>query len=240
MIKPLLITSLCAFLAAAGFFSLAAASGVAHGGGEFWKNLDDYDFDSDDGDGRRLSGAGPQTTRTLAWPGGDLLEVAIGADVVYTQGPVASVTVTGPRTTVEHMVFRNGRLTLDTPMRDTGEVNVVMTAPDVKRFVLAGSQNLTVNGFKQDSLEATLAGSGDLTLSGAAERLKLNIAGSGDVDAGALSVADASVNIAGSGDARISPVKSADINIAGSGDVHLTTRPPSVKSSVFGSGEVTS
>lgn len=235
MIKPLLITSLCAFLAAVGFFSLAAASAVAHGDSTFWQNLEHWDSNSA---GPGLRGGGPQTVRTLTWPGGDTLEVAIGADVIYTQGPVASVTVTGPKTTVDHMVFRNGRLMLDTPIRDTGDVNVVMTAPGVKKFVLAGSQNLTIAGYRQDSLDATLAGSGDLNISGAADRLKINIAGSGDVDAAALTVKDASVNIAGSGDATIAPTASVDVNIAGSGDVELTTHPANVKSSVFGSGSV--
>lgn len=235
MIKPLLITSLCAFLAAAGFFSLAVASGVAHGGNEFWRNFDD--FDSNDRR-ERISGDGPQTTRTLAWPGGDSLEISVRADVKYTQGPVGSLTVTGPKGAVEHLIVDDGELRFDRRMRDTGRLSIVMTAPDVKEFVLAGSQNLSIDGYQQDTLAVTIAGSGEMVVRGAAKTLELNIAGSGDVDASGLTLDDAEVNIAGSGDATIAPKLSADINIAGSGDVVLKSNPAKLETSIFGSGSV--
>lgn len=237
MIKPLLITSLCAFVAAAGFFSLAAASGVAHGNGDFWRNMEHWDFDN--GDGPRVNGDGPTTTRTLAWPGGEKLEVAIGADVTYTQGPNAGIVATGPKGAVENLIVRDGELRFDRPMRHNGDLKVVMTAPDVKEFHLLGSHNLSIRDYKQDRLEVGLAGSGDVDVHGETQSFKLGIAGSGDVDAADLKVADAKVSIAGSGDATVGPTKNAEISIAGSGDVELTSHPDNLKSSVMGSGSVT-
>lgn len=237
MIKPLLITSLCAFLAAAGFFSLAAASGVAHGQGDFWRNMEHWDFDS--GDGRRVNGDGPLTTRTIPWPGGEKLEVAIGADVSYTQGPAASIVATGPKGAVDNLIVRDGELRFDRPMRHNGDLKIVMTAPDVKEFSLLGSHSLSINGYKQDRLDVALAGSGDVDVHGETRSFKLGIAGSGDVDAADLKVADAKVNIAGSGDAKVGPTNSAEISIAGSGDVELTSHPANLKSNVMGSGSVT-
>ena len=237
MIKPLLITSLCAFLAAAGFFSLAAASGVAHGNGDFWRNLEHWDFDS--GDGPRIEGGGPVTTRTLAWPGGETLEIAIGADVEYTQGSAASIVATGPKGAVDNLVVRDGELRFDRPMRHNGGLKVVMTAPDVKAFSLLGSHSLTIRGYQQDRLEIALAGSGDVDVHGETQSFKAAIAGSGDIDAADLKVADAKVNIAGSGDATVGPTNSAEISIAGSGDVELTSHPADLKSNVMGSGSVT-
>lgn len=235
MIKPLLITSLCAFLAAAGFFSLAVASGVAHGGNDFWRNFEDFDSDSR---GPRVSGEGPQTTRTIPWPGNDTLVVAVRADIQYTQGPVGSLTVSGSKGAVDHLIIDDGELKFDRRMRDTGRLSIVMTAPDVKEFVLAGSQNLSIDGYNQDSLTAVIAGSGEMAVRGAAKTLELNIAGSGDIDASGLALDDAEVNIAGSGDAIIAPKLSAEINIAGSGDVELKSNPASLKTSIFGSGSV--
>jgi hypothetical protein len=235
MIKSLLLTALCAFLAAAGFFSLAAASGVAHGGGDFWKNFEHYD-----GDGRRLSGDGPTTTRSLTWTGGDTLEVAIGADVKYTQGPVASIVATGPKGAVDNLIVQNGEIRFVRPMRGAGDIEIVMTAPDVKHFKLMGSQNLSIDGYRQDTMQVELAGSGDVDINGGARTLKLSIAGSGDVDAADLTLVDADVNIAGSGNAKIGPTGNADISIAGSGDVELVSHPANVKSSVVGSGSITS
>jgi hypothetical protein len=235
MIKPLLITSLCAFLAAAGFFSLAVASGVAHGGNDFWRNFEDFDSDNR---GPRVSGDGPQTTRTLIWPGGDTLVIAVRADVKYTQGPVGSLTVTGSKGAVDHLIVDDGELKFDRRMRDTGRLSIVMTAPDVKEFVMAGSQNLSIDGYNQDKLTAVIAGSGEMVVRGAAKTLELNIAGSGDVDAGGLTLDDAEINIAGSGDATIAPRLSAEVNIAGSGDVLLKSNPPKLETAIFGSGSV--
>ncbi len=230
MIKPLLITSLCAFLAAAGFFSLAAASGVAHGGNK-WSN---FDFMSGD----RIEGDGPQTTKSIAWPGGDTLEVSIGADVRYVQGPNTGLVVTGRKSTVDNLTVSNGELRFVKNMRNRGDLDVVLTAPDVSRFKLNGSNSLTVDNYNQDTLELSVAGSGDADLNGTARSLTLSIAGSGDVDAEGLVLADAKVSIAGSGEAKVGPTQSADIHIAGSGDVELTSRPASLKSSVAGSGSV--
>lgn len=230
MIKPLLITSLCAFLAAAGFFSLSAASAVAHGS-SFPGNIS---FGGD-----RIEGEGPETTRTIAWPGGDTLEVSIGADVRYVQGPNTGLMVTGRKTTVENVRVSNGELHFDKNMRHRGDLKVVLTAPDVSHFKLRGSNSLIIDNYDQDSLEVSVAGSGDADLNGKARSLDIDIAGSGEVDAADLVLADAKVKIAGSGEAKVGPTQSADIHIAGSGDVELTSSPAKLNSKVSGSGSIT-
>lgn len=237
MIKPLLITSLCAFLAAAGFFSLAAASGVAHGGGNFWQNLDNLSVRPDED--RRDRRDGPVVTRTIPWTGGDTLEVSLGADVQYTQGPVANLTVTGGKSAVDNVMVSNGEIRFSRSMQNHRDVRIVMTAPDVTKFKLRGSHSLVVDNYDQDTMEVSLAGSGDIDLNGKARRLDLSIAGSGDVDAADLALSDATVSIAGSGDAKLAPTQTVDISIAGSGDVELTSHPATVKSRVAGSGSIT-
>lgn len=236
MIKPLLITSLCAFLAAAGFFSLAAASGVAHGDGAFWRNFDRM---GDDDDGMRVNGEGPTTSRTLTWTGGDKLEIAVSADVKYTQGPVASIVATGPKGTVDNLVVEDGEIKFDRRMRHRGDLKIVMTAPDVTQFAIMGSPNLTIENYRHDTLDVGVAGSGDVNIKGEAKSLKLSIAGSGDIDASDLKLTDAEVNIAGSGNAKLSPTGTVEVSIAGSGDVDLGSHPANVKSHVMGSGSVT-
>lgn len=238
MIKPLLITSLCAFLAAAGFFSLAAASGVAHGNGEFWKNFDR--IGDDDDDGMRVNGEGPTTTRTLTWTGGDKLEIQMGgADVQYTQGPVASIVATGAKGTVDNLIVEDGELKFDRRMRHRGDLKIVMTAPDVTHFAVMGSPNLTISNYQHDTLDVGVAGSGDVTVKGTAKSMKLSIAGSGDIDASELKLTDADINIAGSGNAKLSPTGAVEVSIAGSGDVELGSQPANLKSHVMGSGSVT-
>ena len=60
---------------------------------------------------------------------------------------------------------------------------------------------------------------GALNAAGTADRLNLNVMGSGSAAMAGLKVDSASVNIAGSGDATFSSDGSVDANIVGSGDV---------------------
>jgi hypothetical protein len=207
-----------AVLAAAGLLALAAASGAAYGAGK--------------------PGDGPQTTRTIPWPGGDTLGVSVGADVRYTQGPNTGLVATGRKATVDNLVIVNGNVRFARWMPNSGDLVLVLTAPDVRRFKLAGSNSLSVNRYDQESLELSISGSGDADLNGKTRRVDLSISGSGEIDAAGLAAADAKINISGSGDAKVGPTQSADINISGSGDVELTSSPAKLNSKVSGSGSV--
>lgn len=236
MTKPLLLTSLCAFVAAIAFFTLSLGVLASGAGSHSWKDVakgEDW-FDG----GHYVSGEGPDTTRDLPWAGGDKLTVSIPANVHFTQGPVGSVHISGQQGAVEHVVLRDGELQFDRRVHDAGRMEITVTAPSVTSFVLAGSQRLEINGYQQDHLDASIAGSGDITIHGAADRTELSIAGSGDIDAGGLVVKEATVNIAGSGDATIAPTERAKVEIAGSGDVTLKTQTAKVESHIMGSGKV--
>lgn len=234
MIRALLLTALCAFLAAVGFFSIAAATGGA-GLGQYLAN--DFDWDSDD-HGPAISGAGPQTVKILTWSGGDELKVRIPATVHYTQGPMISLAVTGPKGTVDHIVVRDGALTFDRRVHDAGRVEVTMMAPDVTHFVMRGSQHLDITGYQHERLEATVAGSGKITAKGAADDVELRIAGSGDMDFGELVTKRLEIHIGGSGNAIAAPTEEAEVNIGGSGDVTFRTRPKKLETHIGGSGEI--
>lgn len=182
--------------------------------------------------------AAPAASRTLAWSGGNRLEIDAPVDVDYTQGPVAAITATGPKAELDHLTVQNGRITLQGWPGDAAPLKIVMTAPAVTQFEVDGSQDLTVHGYQQDALAIHLAGSGDATVQGQALQTKLVIDGSGDADLGGLRNATTSVQLNGSGDAAIAPRKSADIHIAGSGRVLLLSHPASVNSDVTGSGSV--
>lgn len=208
-----------AVLAAAGLIAMAAVSGAAYGAG---------------------NGNGPQTTRTLPWPGGDTLGVSVGsAKVRYTQGPNRGLVASGRTATIDNLEIVNGNVRFKRWMRNSGDVVLVLTAPDVRRFKLGGSNSLTVDRYDQDSLEVSISGSGDADLNGKTRRVDLSISGSGEVDAADLAVADARIRISGSGEAKVGPTQSADITISGSGEIELTSSPAKLNSRVSGSGKVT-
>jgi hypothetical protein len=87
-------------------------------------------------------------------------------------------------------------------------------------------------------LEASLAGSGEITLEGRCSDLRARGQGSGNINAKRLIADNASVSTAGSGDISVFTSGRLDASVAGSGNVIYTGDPANVSTSVAGSGEV--
>jgi len=257
MIRTLLIIA-----GAALVLSLATLAGaVAVGGRDMARHGWQWTFHDRDGDTvsfERSDGTEPaETTRTLAWTGGESLIVEMSADVEYVQGETAGVTITGAPGLVDRVRLEGGRLTMTGEgerhderivigrHRDgaglwigSDEVRVVVTAPAVNRFEMAGSGDLSIRQYDQDALTIDLTGSGEITAEGRTRSLTLDIPGSGDADLESLMTTDAQVEISGSGDARLAPTGAATISISGSGDASLATRPATLRQNLTGSGDV--
>lgn len=251
MIRNLIVIAVASFV-----LTLVCFAGVAALGGrdlmEHGWSIPASVFDDEDGDVHISVGgreeAGPPTTRDIAWAGGDWLGVDVPAEVRYSQGPVAKITVSGPRALVDRLVVVDGALRFRDPEGVVGEglrvhysrdrLTITVVAPAVKRFVLNGSPELSITAYDQPELTVEINGSGSVTATGRTDVLTLAIAGSGDADLAALSTRDAKVSLAGSGDAELSPTGAAQVDIAGSGDVTLTTKPASLGSNIDGSGDL--
>lgn len=237
-------------IAVAGFFvallSLAGAAGlggadIARNGWKipaFWNNEDNW-RDSDNGS---VSWDGPTTTRDLTWDGDEQFEISVPAYITYTQGPVAKLTVEGPKEAVDRVVMEGGHLRFDTHRgyRNSrgNRFKVTLTAPTVTQFRLEGSEHLSIIDYKQDELEVHIAGAGNVTAKGEARHVELHVAGSGDADLGGVKADEVKVSIAGSGNATVAPKNSVEIHVAGAGDITLLTRPPNVEQHIAGSGHI--
>lgn len=252
MIRTLLIIAGAALVLAIA--SLSGAAGLAardvdRNGGS-WVIHDGNDvirIDSVSGD------RSPPVSRSLAWSGGDRLSVDLPAEVTYVQGPEAGVVITGSQSIIDRVRVENGRVSLaDGPNEltirwrggglsgwsESDNLKIVVTAPSVTRFDLAGSPSVTIRDYDQPTLSIDISGSGDLTATGKTAALDLDIAGSGEADLSTLVTTDATVGISGSGEARVAPTGTARLSVSGSGDITLTTRPAKLESSVSGSGDI--
>jgi hypothetical protein len=237
-------------IAVAGFFvallSLAGAAGlggadIARNGWKvpaFWNNSDNWNYSDDNGS---VSWNGPTTTRELSWDG-ERFEISVPADITYTQGPVAKLTVEGPQEAVDRVVMDGGHLRFDSHRGyrniHGNRFKVTLTAPSVTQFRLEGSERLTIADYKQDELEVHIAGSGNVEAKGEARHVELHIAGSGDANLGGLKADEVKVSIAGSGNATVAPKDSLETHVAGAGDITLLTRPPNVEQHTAGSGHI--
>lgn len=249
MIRTLAIIALAGFVLSIASFAVAVAVGgpaaitdLAWGHG--WGPFRHGHFGPDDRDEFAAdAGGAPTETRELAWNGSDRLEVEIPADVTYTQAPgPAKLVVTGPRRAIDDLVVEDGRISFEHNRRHRRNfgraLTITLTAPDVQRFDLDGSGRLEIRDYRQDKLDVSLSGSGDVKASGQAREVTLDINGSGGVDLGQVAAESAEVSISGSGEATIAPTRRAKLDVSGSGDVTLLTHPAELESDVSGSGTI--
>lgn len=253
MIRVLVMIAVTGFLVSVVTLSTAVAIGgpdLVSDGIWRWGRHGDWNFTFDDDWGSRhrrgrwdraWSDGGPQTTREVAWSGGDSLEIDVPADVTYAQGAgPGKLTISGPKDVVDAIEVEDGRIRIADDHRGAhwGDLTISMTAPAVTHFDMSGSGKLAITGYRQDKLSLDLSGNADVTASGEARSLALNISGSSNADLGGLKTRSADVDIQGSGDATVAPADEAKIDISGSGDVTLLTHPARLESNVSGSGSV--
>jgi hypothetical protein len=88
----------------------------------------------------------------------------------------------------------------DVTIRGSGDVDMSELATADPTVIIEGSGNVEIGNVTGGTARVETRGSGDVTLSGRAERLDVTVAGSGDIDAGELDTQNGRIEIRGSGD----------------------------------------
>ena len=189
-----------------------------------------------------IHGSGTAKTESRAVAPFSKIDLAGSPDVEVAVGPAASVSVTTDdnilpiiETTVAGETLKiNSKRSYNTRLG----VKVSITVPDLHGVSVSGSGNIHVEGLKAGDMDASVTGSGDVTLSGAVERLHARIVGSGDLRAGDLAAKNVQVAVTGSGDATVRATEQLDATVTGSGNVRYSGDPPQVQHHVTGSGDI--
>ena len=208
---------------------------------------------------------GKETRNVSAFSG---VALAFSGDVYITQGAVQKVEIEADKNTLEiiETEVENNVLVLKTKnghWRDLGQIKAYITMPDISELSVSGSGDMicetivktdeidikvsgsgSVRMRKLESREvnATITGSGDITLSGSSTdqgELDAVITGSGNFNAEELPFAEVDVQITGSGSARVNALKELDTMITGSGSV-LYKGNPKISANATGSGRTKS
>jgi hypothetical protein len=87
-------------------------------------------------------------------------------------------------------------------------------------------------------VNAAVSGSGDVNLAGKADEVRLDLSGSGVIDAANLPAQSGSVTLAGSGNVRATINGLAGVSLSGSGEVDLYGDVQLEHSSTTGSGAI--
>jgi hypothetical protein len=130
------------------------------------------------------------------------------------------------------------RMWIQGSVRSNNSMRVTYTLPSLTQVGASGSGRLTVSELNGTPLEFSKTGSGAANFSGRVSRFDLRHTGSGQVNAGALQMNEATVNHTGSGRISLGQVNggSFTVNLRGSGSLQASGAVASLNAHVQGSG----
>lgn len=117
------------------------------------------------------------------------------------------------------------------------DVVVEASVPSLTGAELTGSGDLEADNIDADAFALSSEGSADILLTGTADRLDVDIEGSGDADLADLAAREARVSVQGSGGADVDAADRLDVVVEGSGDVRYHG-DPELTQRVDGSGDL--
>ncbi len=184
-----------------------------------------------------VTGAERQVALPLASTG--RLVIALPATIRYKPGGQAEVRVRGAAALVDHVRLEGDTLRLDCNQGWHGaRLAVEVSGPAIADWTLLGSGKLDLPAVDQPALRLRLRGSGDIAAAGAAERVEVEVRGSGKARLKELAARSAEISIRGSGDAQLTAQTAADVSIRGSGTVELFGNPTLRRADIRGSGRI--
>ncbi|MFS3134414.1 GIN domain-containing protein [Gluconacetobacter sacchari] len=232
MIRGLILVAVGGAFLSMACFAVAAVRGPIN-----W-HFAALDLLDDDDDGPAASAA----SHRIDWKGGEALTFEVPASIVYTQGPAAGITVSGPRDIVDRVTLNGDVLGMDHAVHHhwhNGHLRIVVTAPAIKTLTLRSAGSLTLNDVAVDHLSLTVEGAGNVTGHGRADMVELRVAGAAQADLSDMIVRDADIGISGAGHVSIGPSGHASVRLSGVGAVELTRKPASLSKEISGIGTVT-
>lgn len=187
-----------------------------------------------------------------------------GAKVILVQGSEHSITVEGSRRVVDQVLTEVNDGVLEIHYRDrllfenwAESLTLTITFTNLTDFILDGgvelkADNLNLQNFKIEinggasvrmndllvnSLSMTLAGGGDIHVSGIAEGQTVNVSGGTNYQAEDLKCAHVSVEIAGAANVIVWATETLNLNLAGAYSVSYWGSP-AITQSITGLGEI--
>lgn len=188
-----------------------------------------------------VAGSGTSKTETRQVPEFRALHVSGAVRFEVQHGDTQSLEITADDNLLSLLTseVENGRLTIKPTRSIRPKTDIVVRATVRELTEVGGSGSITgeVHGVRTDAFKLDLSGSARLTLHGKARSLRVDLSGSGRVDADALDADEVRLAISGSGDADVHAVRTLDVQVSGSGTVRYRG-DPKVTESISGSGRI--
>ena len=196
-----------------------------------------------DGPVRVIQGSGNVVTETREVSGFTAVNLAGVGHLIIDQTGSESMRVTADDNILPYIETRVSGQTLIISIRDNTTFNNVteltyqVTAETIDKLELNGAGEVEVMNLDGQDWQATLAGGGNITVSGKVETQKAELNGAGAYNAEDLQSQTATVHQNGAGIAVVQVSEQLDVNINGLGSVEYIGSP-TVKKEINGLGTV--
>ncbi|MDT8414663.1 MAG: head GIN domain-containing protein [Flavobacteriaceae bacterium] len=194
----------------------------------------------------KVKGNGNVITETRTTESYDQISAAGSFDVILVKGTEGKITLEGEENIISliETEVKNNKLKVafkkGVSISTRRHITITIPFEDLNAISFAGSGNLKSEYvIKADELNASLAGSGDVSLPLEGTQIKISVSGSGNFKA-QIKSQNLKTSLAGSGDIELDgESQTIEIAVSGSGDVDAKNlRSDSAKISVAGSGDV--
>lgn len=190
----------------------------------------------------KVKGSGIEKTETRPVASFDSLDVSCPGSIQVNAQGKGSLEITSddniiPLITTE---VRNNTLYIrstETYSPKKG-LNIVISTPDLKKFIFAGAGEANVTNIKNDRIEMALSGAGSVTASGETKTADISLSGAGSVDAKNLHAVDAKVNSTGVGSVDVYATGQLDASAVGVGEINYYGSPKVVNRKAMGIGGI--
>ena len=191
--------------------------------------------------GQGIQGSGKSAMETRTVPTFTRIESEGSGDVIVEIGPVQSIEIELDDNLLKNITteVKDGTLTISSKEGYNTKIGlkVKVTVQSLAGASISGSGSISAINISAKAFAASIAGSGEIHVSGNADTLSVGINGSGELDLAMLTTRSADITINGSGSTQVAASESLTATINGSGDVTFTGNPKVTKS-VNGSGDV--
>jgi hypothetical protein len=135
----------------------------------------------------------------------------------------------------------NGTLTLgiqpNTSFQTNESIHYILTVKSLDSFEQAGAGSTTATSIASTSLSIKMSGTGEVTMHGTVNTLKLDLSGTGTFDGSELASKTATVVVSGTGHAVVNVSDALDATVSGVGSIEYIG-DPKVTSHVTGVGTI--
>ncbi|EIZ78402.1 hypothetical protein WSK_3021 [Novosphingobium sp. Rr 2-17] len=193
-----------------------------------------WTFGDDDDDAAQH---GPRKTRSFPVVSGSQIAMEIPVELDFVKGDKSEMTVEGPASVVDRLVWTNGRLSIQGKSVKHG-IKVHITAPEIAGLDLDAPGDITMTGLDQQKLYLNSNAAISLDASGKVQQVFVDTRGAGDIDLGKLEAKDATVHVRGVGDVTLGATGTVNVEINGAGNVSLVRKPATLQSRINGVGSI--